>query len=82
MGGTFGLAVFSPPGFVRLTAQFAENGSDVLRIGTAANETYIVQRSSNLVQWLDVATNSGASFLKDIGGSPWSQRFYRTFISQ
>ena len=83
-GGQYagGLAVFSPPGFLRLTAQLAENGSFRLTVGATANETYIIQCSSNLVQWLDLATNSGASFFKDASGPPWPRRFYRAVSSQ
>jgi hypothetical protein len=83
VGGPFqgGLAVYSPPGFVRLTALPSESGSFGLRVGAAANEAYVIQCSSNLVQWSDVATNSGAALFKDLSSTQSAPKFYRAFSS-
>jgi len=83
-GGPFqgGLAVYSPRGFVRLTALSSESGSFYLGVGAAANEAYVIQSSSNLVQWLNVATNSGAGLFKDLSGTQSAPRFYRALSSQ
>jgi len=84
VGGSFGggLAVFSPRGFVRLTGERRENGSFRLKIGASVSETYVIQSSSNLVQWLNIATNSGAGSFTDPSGTSDSRRFYRTLGSQ
>jgi hypothetical protein len=67
-------AVLSPAGFT--TGQFA------LEVSGTTNAQYIVQASTDLVNWISVRTNTAPFTFVDTNAGQFNHRFYRTVSAQ
>ena len=62
-----------------LTPAFHASGQFALNISGVPKYQYVVQASTNLVDWVSVQTNTAPFTFVDSNASEFSQRFYRTF---
>ena len=73
-----GVFTILPPIF--FTASAFSNGVFQLQLSATPNQTYVLQASTNLAQWVSVSTNTASSTplnLTDPNATDFSQRFYR-----
>lgn len=75
---TDSLMVYSPTP-ATLTQTAYANGQFNFYVSGAANQQYVVQASTNLVNWFPVMTNTAPFAFVDSSAGQFSQCFYRTF---
>ena len=75
---TASLTVYSTTSATLTPAPHA-NGQFALNISGIPNYQYVVQASTNLVNWVSVQTNTAPFTFVDTNASQFRQRFYRTF---
>jgi hypothetical protein len=62
-----------------LTAAAPAGGQFAMSVGGIPNYQYVVQASTNLVDWVSVQTNTAPFSYVDSDASQFRQRYYRTF---
>ena len=83
---TFGSATSAPVNLtVYVTAPILTplprvNGHFAVNVTGRAGYQYVVQASTNLVNWVCIATNTAPFDFVDLDSSQFSQRFYRAFL--
>ncbi|HEX3856321.1 MAG TPA: LamG-like jellyroll fold domain-containing protein [Verrucomicrobiae bacterium] len=75
---TANLAVY-PTTAATLTPASRVNGQFALSVSGIANYQYVVEASTNLVDWVPVRTNISPFAFVDSNASQFNQRFYRTY---
>jgi hypothetical protein len=63
---------------ILLTSISTSPGQIGFAVGGAANSSYIVQASTDLVHWIALQTNTGSFSFVDSNAAQFPQRFYRT----
>jgi hypothetical protein len=63
-----------------LTQSAYATGQFSFNVSGAANQQYVVQASTNLVDWVSVQTNTAPFTFVDPDAGQFSQRFYRTLL--
>jgi len=71
-----------PPNATLAVAPPASKGQFALTVNGVTGFTYVVQASTNLVNWISVQTNTAPFTFVDVNASQFSQRFYRSFYLQ
>jgi hypothetical protein len=74
------LTVYSTTAAV-LTPVSQATGQFAFDVSGVTNFQYVVQASTNLVDWVSVQTNTAPFVFVDADASQFNQRFYRTFCS-
>ena len=86
VGGQFGtvngvplsnLAVFPPPRQAQLGAQTAGNGSMRIQIHNEPGAQYVLQASTNFLNWVPLTTNTGSYYYDDTNAAKVPAMFYR-----
>ena len=73
-----GLFTIMPP--IQFSSGAFSNGVFSVQLSAAPNQPYILRASTNLVQWVPIATNTPAAspfYLIDPNATNFSRRFYR-----
>jgi hypothetical protein len=73
-----GLFMILPP--IQFTSGEFSNGVFSVQLSATPNQPYILQASTNLVQWVSIGTNTPAAspfYLIDPNATSFSRRFYR-----
>jgi hypothetical protein len=76
---TASLTVY-PTAAATLTQAAYVSGQFALNISGVTNSQYVVQASTNLLDWVSVQTNTAPFTFVDSNASQFSQRFYRAFL--
>lgn len=71
------LAVYSSA-VPAMTSAHAAKGQYALNVSGVANYQYVIQASTNLVNWVSIATNVSPFTFVDSNASQFSRRFYRS----
>ena len=79
ISGVAGATTTSTSVAASLTSALMSGGHFGFTVGGSGTGVYIVQASTNLVNWVNVMTNTGGPFnFVDTNASHFSRRFYRT----
>jgi hypothetical protein len=60
--------------------QFSTGGAAQVSVTGLAGQTYIIESSTNLVNWVPVYTNSGSFMFTDPNATDFSYRFYQAVL--
>jgi Bacterial Ig domain/Fibronectin type III domain len=71
-----------PPPAATLTQATYENGQYGFNVSDASGSQYVIQASTNLVDWVSVETNTAPFTFVDVSAGQFSQRFYRAVLQQ
>lgn len=73
-------ASYAVPGIAAtLTSASSANGQFSFTVTGTAGQQYVVQASTDLVNWVSVQTNAAPFVFVDPDAASFNQRFYRTF---
>jgi hypothetical protein len=72
-------ASYAVPAAAALTAAVRTGGQFSFTVSGSAGLPYVVEASTNLVDWIPVATNAAPFVFTDTNSASYNQRFYRTF---
>jgi hypothetical protein len=76
------MASIVTPSSAMLTWPIRSGGQFSVTISGITGQQYVVQASTNLVDWVSVATNTAPFVFTDADAGSFDQRFYRaTFLS-
>ena len=78
--GTVNLAV-PPPAFATLGSTAYDNGRYAFMVSGAVGYKYVVQVSTDLVNWVSIQTNTVPFTFVDTNAGQFSQRFYRSIFN-
>ncbi|MGA2801178.1 MAG: hypothetical protein ABSE97_02225 [Verrucomicrobiota bacterium] len=60
--------------------QFLTDGMAQVTVSGLGGQTYIIEASTNLVNWVPIYTNGGSFMFTDPNATNFNQRFYRAVI--
>lgn len=72
-------ASYTVPAAATLTAAAQTGGQFSFTVSGSAGQQYVVEASTNLLNWIPVATNAAPFVFTDTNGASFNQRFYRAF---
>jgi hypothetical protein len=81
ISGVIGSTATTSPGRAAMTAPHASAGQFSFTVSGTAGSQYVVQASTNLVNWVSLQTNTSPFNFVDANAHQFTRRFYRALSS-